>query len=282
MRTSTLTVALLSALLVASAGMAGALTTNGLQPQESPTNTTTSGGDAAVEGSPSVTFDDQESSGESLLVASASLPRQGFVAIYDSSQSGNQTDQVVGASYLLEPGTSDNIRIALDESLDSSASLTAVVHADTNENGEFDYVSSDGQEDAALTPEGDRRIVDIAQVTVENAGGTNDSAADGSNTTAATTDDDAADNATTGTTADGMTTADVTSAEETTAEETSAEETAADDATEATNGTNGTAANESNGSGDSGGSGAFGPGFGPVVAVVALLAAALLASRRRE
>lgn len=282
MRTSTLTVALLSALLVASAGMAGALTTNGLQPQESPTNTTTGGGDAATDGTPSVTFDDQESSGESLLVASATLPRQGFVAIYDSSQSGNQTDQVIGASYLLEPGTSDNIRIALDESLDSSASLTAVVHADTNENGEFDYVSSDGQEDTALTPEGDRRIVDIAQVTVENAGGTNDSAADGSNTTTAPSDDEAANATTDETTADGMTTADETSAEETTAEETAGEETAADDAAEATDAADGAAANDTNGSGDSGSSGAFGPGFGPVVAVVALLAAALLAGRRRE
>jgi PGF-CTERM protein len=287
MRTRTLTVALLSALLVVSAGTAGALTTNGFQPQESTTNATTSGGDAATQGTPSVTFDDQDSSGESLLVASASLPQQGFVAIYDSSRSGNRTDQVIGASYLLEPGTSDNIRIQLDESLDGSASLTAVVHNDTNGNGEFEYVSSEGQEDAPLTPEGDRRIVDIAQVTVENAGGANETAAGTSNTTAATTDDGATtattDETTTDETTGGeMTAANETSAEETTANETSAEETATDDAAETTAAADGTAANETNGSGDSGGSGAFGPGFGPVVAVVALLAAALLASRRRE
>ncbi|WP_049901101.1 DUF7282 domain-containing protein [Halococcus agarilyticus] len=280
MRTRTLTVALLSALLIASAGTAGALTIGPLQPQESPTNTTTSSG-SPVQGGPSVTFDDQASSGQTVLVASATVPEQSFVAVYDSSRSGNETDQIIGASYLLQPGTSDNIRIQLDEPLTESKSLTAVVHTDSNGNGEFDYVSSDGGEDAPLTPEGDRRIVDIAQISVENAGGANESTA--TDTTVATTD--GATNATTaGEMTTGETTADETTAAEPTAEATAAEETTAEEtaADETSAATEATSAGETNGSGDSGNSGAFGPGFGPVVAVVALLAAALLVARRRE
>ena len=281
MRTRTLTVALLSALLIASAGTAGALTIGSLHPQESPANTTT-GGDSTVQDGPSVTFDDQASSGQSLLVQSATVPERSFVAIYDSSRSGNETDQIIGVSYLLEPGIADNVRIQLDQPLAESKSLTAVVHTDGNGNGEFDFVSSGGEADAPLTHEGDRRIVDIAQVTVENAGGTNGSVA--TETTMATTD----------TTVGEMTTNEVRTPEETTTTETTAEETAAEETTasdaptdettadDTTAAARETSASETNGSGDLDNSGAFGPGFGPVVAVVALLAAAPLVARRRE
>ena len=285
MRTRTLTVALLSALLIASAGTAGALTVGSLHPQESPANTTI-GGDSTVQDGPSVTFDDQASSGQSLLVQSATVPERSFVAIYDSSRSGNETDQIIGVSYLLEPGIADNVRIQLDQPLAESKSLTAVVHTDGNGNGEFDFVSSGGEADAPLTPEGDRRIVDIAQVTVENAGGTNGSVA--TETTMATTDS-AADTTVDETTTNEVRTPEETITTETTAEETAAEETTTGDAAtdettadDTTAAAEETSASETNGSGDSGNSGAFGPGFGPVVAVVALLAAAPLVARRRE
>ena len=284
-RTRTLTVALLSALLIASAGTAGALTIGSLQPYESPANTTT-GGDSTVQDGPSVTFDDQASSGQSLLVQSATVPERSFVAIYDSSRSGNETDQIIGVSCLLEPGTADNVRIQLDQPLAESKSLTAVVYTDGNGNGEFDFVSSDGEADAPLTPEGDRRIVDIAQVTVENAGGTNGSVA--TETTMATTDG-AADTTVGEITTNEVRTPEETTTTETTAEETAAEETTTGDATtdettadDTTAAAEETSASETNGSGDLDNSGAFGPGFGPVVAVVALLAAAPLVARRRE
>ena len=284
-RTRTLTVALLSALLIASAGTAGALTIGSLQPYESPANTTT-GGDSTVQDGPSVTFDDQASSGQSPLVQSATVPERSFVATYDSSRSGNETGQIIGVSCLLEPGTADNVRIQLDQPLAESKSLTAVVYTDGNGNGEFDFVSSDGEADAPLTPEGDRRIVDIAQVTVENAGGTNGSVA--TETTMATTDG-AADTTVGEITTNEVRTPEETTTTETTAEETAAEETTTGDATtdettadDTTAAAEETSASETNGSGDLDNSGAFGPGFGPVVAVVALLAAAPLVARRRE
>ena len=285
MRTRILTVALLSALLIASAGTAGALTIASFQPYESPANTTT-GGDSTVQDGPGVTFDDQASSGQSLLVQSATVPERSFVAIYDSSRSGNETDQIIGVSYLLEPGIADNVRIQLDQPLAESKSLTAVVHTDGNGNGEFDFVSSGGEADAPLTHEGDRRIVDIAQVTVENAGGTNGSIA--TETTMATTDG-AADTTVGEITTNEVRTPEETTTTETTAEETAAEETTTGDATtdettadDTTAAAEETSASETNGSGDLDNSGAFGPGFGPVVAVVALLAAAPLVARRRE
>lgn len=257
MRTSTLTVALVSVLLIAGAGTAGALTVTPLQAQESPTGTTdtagglTTSGESGGQSGPAITFNDQESSGESVLVQSATLPEDGFVVIYDSSRSGNETQQVVGASYPLSPGTSDNIRIPLDEPVNGSKSLTAVIHTDTNGNGQFDYVSSNGQQDSPLT-QGDRRIVDIATVSVQGGGGGDQTDAGGA-------------------TAGGE----------------NGEATEADSGTQAASGEDGasnggtaTAGGANESGGGEGGSGAFGPGFGPVIAVVALLAAALLATRR--
>ena len=248
MQRSSVAVALVSALLVVGAGMGGALAaTDSLHAQQSPTGTTdagteTSGGDGATAtGGTGVTFDDQNGSGESVVVTSATLPQAGFVAIYDSTRSGNETDQIIGTSYPLSAGTSDNIRIQLDEPLNDSKSLTAVVHADSNGNDEFDFVSSNGQQDPPLTQDG-RRIVDIAQVSTDSAGA-------GGETGAATeSGGEATDAAATEAGGDGQTAA--------------------------------ASGNESGGANGSGDSSSSGPGFGLAVAVVALLAVALLATRR--
>jgi PGF-CTERM protein len=248
MRTSTLTTALVAALLLVSASAGGALSaTVSLQGQQSPTGTpetetsdsATTGGAGNQSGAPSVTFNDQQSSGQSVSIQSVTVPQPGFIVIYDSSRSGNETDQIIGSFHLLGSGTFQNIPVPLDTPINQSTSLTAVIHSDTNNNGRFDYVSSNGTQDRPLTPQGDRRIVDIAQVTVQS-----DSAS--ANTTDAGTP--------------------MTGAATTTASG-SGEQSA-----------NGTSRNEA---GDSnGGSSAFGPGFSLLVGVVALLAVALLAIRR--
>ncbi|WP_256685103.1 DUF7282 domain-containing protein [Halococcus qingdaonensis] len=252
MQPRSIAVALVAALLAVSAGTGGALAvTDSLHAQQSPAGTTDAGtatgstGDSASGTSgPSVTFDDQNSSGESVLISSATLPEKGFVAIYDSTRSGNETNQVVGASYPLSAGTSDNIRVQLDEPVNGSTSLTAVVHTDSNGNDQFDFVSSNGQQDPPIT-QGDRRVVDIAQVTVEDAG-----------STGAATDSAGNDSAATDTGGD-------------------ATEAGGAESTDANASGNKSGGNESGGDSSS-----SGPGFGLAVAVVALLAVALLATRR--
>jgi PGF-CTERM protein len=265
MRTRTLTVALVSALLIAGTGTVGAFAIGPLHPQQSPTGTTTgpgtgttttggattAAGPSTASGSgPSITFDDQNSSGQTVLVQSATLPQNGFVAIYDSTRSGNATDKIIGASYLLDAGTTSNIRIQLDQPLNQTKSLTAVYHVDSNGNGEFDFVSSNGQQDPA-PPEGQDRTVAVADVTVQ------------------------------GTDTGGETPTESGGATATTSAGGDATEAAVATQTAAGGTGNGTAGgtNASGGNGG-GGSGAFGPGFGLVVAVVALLAVALLAARR--
>jgi|GEM_PF-4922237 len=288
MRIRTLTIALVSALLVAGAG--GALAaTESVQAQQATTTTnattgsagmttntgtntaagtssaagtsTAAGESATTAGSsgPSITFEDQNGSGESVSVRSATLPQKGFVVI-NGTPNGSQ--QVLGASYLLDAGTSDNVRIELDQPVSESQSLTAVLYADSNGNGQFDAPSAKGQSDKPIY-EGDsqNRVVDIAEISVRGAS----DAGTGTSGNATTSAENGTSAATQTASSDAGTTA------------------AANESGGASNASSG---NESDGAGngsngnESGGSGAGGPGFGPVVAVIALLAVALFARRR--
>ena len=181
MRVRTLTVALVSVLLVVGAGTAGAFTTPiSVHAQQSPTGTpgtemnrTATATGAGGQNNPSITFDDQAISDQSVSIQSVTVPQPGFVVIYDSTRSGEEVNQIIGTFYLLGSGTFANIPVPLDTPINQSTSLTAVVHLDTNSNGQFDYVSTNGTQDPPLTPQGDQRIVDIAQVTVQNSSGSN-------------------------------------------------------------------------------------------------------------
>lgn len=245
MRTSTRTVILVTILLLASASAGGALAaTVPVQGQQSPTGTSETGTNSTTAeadsqgGGPSLTFEDQQSSGQSVLIQSVTVPQPGFVVIYDSTRSGDETNQIIGAFHLLGSGTFENIPVPLDTSINQSKSLTAIVHVDTNNNGQFDYVSSNGTQDPPLTPQGDQRIVDIAQITVQSGDNS-------TNTTEAGTPADEA-----------------------------APSTAISSDSSGAHRTGGNTSDGSNGSSE------FGPGFGLVVGVVALLAVALLAVQR--
>ncbi|MFC4357243.1 hypothetical protein ACFO0N_04680 [Halobium salinum] len=115
----------------------------------------------------SVTFEDQNTTGESVVVANATLPEGGFIAIL------NESGDVVGATEYLENGTSENVSVALLEPLDEndSGSYTAQLHMDTNDNQELDFLTSDGTEDTPYEDESGEAVADDAEVTVEAADG---------------------------------------------------------------------------------------------------------------
>ncbi|WP_233514219.1 MULTISPECIES: hypothetical protein [unclassified Haloferax] len=107
----------------------------------------------------SLQFDDQESDGSSVTVASANLSDGGYLAILDENGS------VVGATDYLEPGEQENVSVPLLESLNESATLTAQAHLDTNDNQTLDFLTSNGTEDGPYTVNG-TPVTDDADVTV--------------------------------------------------------------------------------------------------------------------
>jgi len=120
-----------------------------------------------VEEAATVTFDDQSSSGEAVLVTSASLPDGGFVTIHDDTVADDPVGSVRGTSDYLEAGTSDNVNVTLDDPIEETGQFFAMPHRDTNGNEVYDFVTSEGTEDAPYFNGDDQIVLDGAQVSVE-------------------------------------------------------------------------------------------------------------------
>ncbi|WP_256391804.1 DUF4397 domain-containing protein [Natronoarchaeum rubrum] len=126
----------------------------------------------------SVSFEDQESDGTSVEVASATLPEGGFVTIHDSTLlEGEVTGSVIGVSEYLDSGDQEDIVVDLyegvpgaefdDDELTEDETLIAMPHLDTNDNEEYDFVESEGEDDGPYTEDGEP-VIDDAEITVED------------------------------------------------------------------------------------------------------------------
>lgn len=106
-----------------------------------------------------MTFEDQDSDGETVTVDEVTLEEGGFVVIH------NEAGDAIGASEYLSAGTSDDVEVTLDETLEEDATLTAMAHQDTNDDEVYDFITSDGEEDGPYTIN-DSPITDDAEVSV--------------------------------------------------------------------------------------------------------------------
>lgn len=114
-----------------------------------------------------VTFEDQESDGTEIVIASVTLPSPGFIAVHGND--GGAPGPVVGHSDLLPAGTSTDVTVRLDTSLESTDLLFPMAHIDMNENGEYEFMPPDEVTDGpASTADGDVAVVG-AEVTVSGS-----------------------------------------------------------------------------------------------------------------
>jgi hypothetical protein len=124
----------------------------------------------------SVTFDDQETDGNTVTVQSITMSKGGFAAIHDSSLlEGNVLGSVIGVSEKLEAGTHEDVEVMLFEGvpgaeydqkvLEEDQTLIAMPHLDTNGNGTYDFITSDGKKDGPYT-KGGKAVVDSGCVDV--------------------------------------------------------------------------------------------------------------------
>jgi uncharacterized surface protein with fasciclin (FAS1) repeats len=124
----------------------------------------------------SVAFNDQTAV-DSVNTSSVYVPENGFVAIHDSTLfDGVVQGSVIGVSEQLEPGVHNDVPVALfdeertggsfeKDSLQTDQTLIAMPHKDTNDNGSYDFLTSNGAEDGAYT-EGGSAVIDSASITV--------------------------------------------------------------------------------------------------------------------
>lgn len=91
-----------------------------------------------------LSFSDQETRGELVTVDAAQLSAGGFVVLREGAPDG----PVIGVSSPLDPGeTQTDLRIPLSDPLDTAVRIYATAHLDTDADGEFDFISSDGTQD---------------------------------------------------------------------------------------------------------------------------------------
>ncbi len=123
----------------------------------------------AVEATASASISDQSSDGSTVTVDEATLSRGGFVTIHDGSLlDGEALGSVRGTSDYLEAGSHSDIEIELDDPYEESGTAIAMPHRDTNDNQEYDFVSSEGEADAPYLTEGGDAVVADASLTVES------------------------------------------------------------------------------------------------------------------
>ena len=108
----------------------------------------------------SVTFENQTADGRNVTVAEATLPEGGFAVVH------NESGEVVGASEYLEAGTHENVTVEVDDPENATDTLVAMLHRDSDENREFEFVVSEGAVDRPYTVD-DQPVTDEANVTFE-------------------------------------------------------------------------------------------------------------------
>ncbi|ELY93369.1 hypothetical protein C483_05368 [Natrialba hulunbeirensis JCM 10989] len=120
-----------------------------------------------LEGTASLSFPDQNTTGETVNIASVDLSEGGFVAVYDDTTAALDPEDVIGVSGYLEPGEHGDVAVELEEPLEDDRSLVAAVHHDTTDDETFRYVERDGGDDEPYVTEGGAPVLDMAFITVD-------------------------------------------------------------------------------------------------------------------
>ncbi|PSP98880.1 PGF-CTERM sorting domain-containing protein [Halobacteriales archaeon QS_4_70_19] len=130
---------------------------------------------AQVTASATVSFSDQPTDGSSVVVDRTEMANGGFLAIHDSSLLDGATfESVRGVSGKLGAGVHSDVRVSLDEPLENDDTLIPMPHRDTNDNDQYDFVTSDGEDDGPYTDQngeivlatGSAELTDTANVTM--------------------------------------------------------------------------------------------------------------------
>lgn len=114
-----------------------------------------------------VVFEDQESDGASIVVASVTLPSPGFIAVHGNAN--GSPGPVIGHSDLLPAGTSTDVTVTLDDPLEATDLVFPMAHIDVDGDGVYEFFPPDETTDGpALTAGGDVAVVG-GEVTVDGA-----------------------------------------------------------------------------------------------------------------
>jgi PGF-CTERM protein len=127
--------------------------------------------------SASVTFEAQETSGDSVTVASVTMSEGGFVTIHDATVTDDAIGSVRGTSGYLAAGTTEDVEVTLDDPVEETGMFFAMPHLDTNGNEQYDFVSSEGSADGPYVTSGGDIVLNGAEVSLATDGDDGDGGA---------------------------------------------------------------------------------------------------------
>ncbi|WP_290817256.1 hypothetical protein [Halovivax sp.] len=132
-----------------------------------------------VDGEATVTVAaERTTDGTAVTIDDVSLSEGGFVAVHDAGwQDGERVDSVIGVSEYLDPGDHEDVTVTLfadvpgvefdDDALGPGQhDLVAVAYHDVDDDGQFDYVATDGEDDPPYVRQGGEPIADVVTATV--------------------------------------------------------------------------------------------------------------------
>jgi len=120
---------------------------------------------ANVTASATVSMSDQRTDGASVVVDRVELSQPGFVTIHDATVTdGAVFDSVVSVGERLAAGVHEDVRISLEESV-GNETLVPMAHRDTDGDGTYSFVESEGSDDGPFTTADGSAVVDTAAVT---------------------------------------------------------------------------------------------------------------------
>ncbi|WP_128475966.1 DUF7282 domain-containing protein [Halorussus pelagicus] len=137
-----------------------------------------------AENETTITFERQTSNGSAVTVQSVTIPEGGFVVVHDNGVvEGEVVESILGVSDYVEPGAQENVTVELDPSLTQSQQLVAIAYRDSNDNQEFDLVTSNRTADGPYTQPDSREAVNGIAVVDVTDGSTNETTDGTSNET---------------------------------------------------------------------------------------------------
>lgn len=107
---------------------------------------------------------------DTVLVDGASIPEDGgFIVLHDQDELQNQgaIASIVGVSEYLEPGIHNEVEVALDEDISSTATIGAMPHRDTDGDETYDFESSGGTTDGPYVLDGSA-VIDFGTLTISS------------------------------------------------------------------------------------------------------------------
>lgn len=169
MKTRLSLIAIIALLVAACGGEDTTQTTEATTTTAAPTTTTvaatTTEPDGPSTGPADITFESQTSNGESITIASVTLPTDGYVVVH--ADADGTPGAVIGWSDLLPEGTSTDVTVTFEEPLTETQTVFPMAHIDANGNGEYEFFPPDDTTDIPATFEDGSVAVVGGEVTVE-------------------------------------------------------------------------------------------------------------------